>query len=114
MLRHNDPELCDFLEGQFIQAQLYGMRWARLLLGREFTVTDKQVLRIWDYMFACCLVVPGSVVSMKDPLSAELLVSSTHAEVLASRARYGPSNPLLIMLGNFMLAMLLHVSAPVL
>lgn len=110
LLRHNDPELCDFLESQFIQAQLYGMRWARLLLGREFTVTERQVLRIWDYLFASCVVFPQPVVDLMDPLSAELLASSTHAEVVASRARYGPSNPLLIMLGNFMLAMLLYVS----
>lgn len=109
LLRHSDPELCDFLEGQFIQAQLYGMRWARLLLGREFSVTDKQVLLIWDYLFASCVSFPKPVVDMLDPLSAELIANSAHAEVLASRARYGPSNALLATLGNFMLAMLLHV-----
>lgn len=109
LLRRNDPELCDFLEGQFIQSQLYGMRWARLILGREFSVTDTHVLRIWDYIFASCISFPEPVVETLDPLSVVSLASSNHADVLASRARYGPCNPLLAMLGNFMLAMLLHV-----
>jgi hypothetical protein len=29
------------------------MRWSRLLLGREFELTEMSLLRIWDYMFAC-------------------------------------------------------------
>ena len=49
-----DPELCAHLEESYVQAQLYGLRWARLLLGREFTVRDAQVFRIWDFLFACC------------------------------------------------------------
>lgn len=53
MLRGLDPPLCRHLEENFIQAQLYGMRWSRLLLGREFELTETSLLRIWDYMFAC-------------------------------------------------------------
>jgi hypothetical protein len=53
MLRGLDPPLCRHLEENFIQAQLYGMRWSRLLLGREFELTELSLLRIWDYMFAC-------------------------------------------------------------
>ena len=111
LLRHNDPELCDVLEGHYIQSQLYGMRWARLMLGREFKVTDSQVLRIWDYIFASCISLSQPLIDMLDPLSMDLLAhaSTDQAEVLASRARYGPYNSLLAMLGNFMLAMLLHV-----
>ena len=55
MLRGLDPQLCTHLEDNFIQAQLYGMRWSRLLLGREFELTEDSLLRIWDYMFACVL-----------------------------------------------------------
>jgi hypothetical protein len=53
MLRGLDPPLCRHLEENFIQAQLYGMRWSRLLLGREFELTEASLLKIWDYMFAC-------------------------------------------------------------
>lgn len=55
MLRGLDPQLCTHLEENFVQAQLYGMKWSRLLLGREFELNDKSLLRIWDYMFACVL-----------------------------------------------------------
>jgi hypothetical protein len=87
------------------------MRWARLLLSREIDVTDLQVLRMWDYMFACCLSTPSAVLDSLDPLSMELLphASGMHDAVLAAHSRYGPSNALLTALGNFMLAMLLHV-----
>lgn len=53
-LRMLDPALCTHLEECFVQAQLYGLRWSRLMLGREFSVADAQVYRIWDYIFACC------------------------------------------------------------
>lgn len=49
-----DPSLCQHLEENFVQSQLYGLRWTRLLLGREFPATDAQLFRVWDYMFACC------------------------------------------------------------
>ena len=111
LLRHNDPELCDFLEGQCIQAQLYGMRWARLMLGREFSVTNSQVLRIWDYLFASCITFPTPVIDLIDPLSMDIISSENteNVDIIASKSRYGPNNPLLNTLGNFMLAMLLHV-----
>jgi hypothetical protein len=54
LLRQLDPPLCEHLENSFIQSQIYGMRWARLLLGREFQCSDTQTLRIWDYIFAGC------------------------------------------------------------
>lgn len=50
LLRQIDPDLCAHLEGEEIHCQLYGMRWARLLLGREFPSVPKQVLRVWDYL----------------------------------------------------------------
>jgi hypothetical protein len=37
-----------------ISAQIYGLRWARLLLGREISMENCQIFRIWDYLFACC------------------------------------------------------------
>eukprot|EP01038_Epipyxis_sp_PR26KG_P004508 gene4508-6370_t len=53
-LRLLDPDLCTYLEESFVQAQLYGMRWSRLLLGREFPITHTHTLKLWDYLFACC------------------------------------------------------------
>ena len=54
LLRGLDPTLSTHLEECFIQAQLYGMRWSRLLLGREFELKEESLLKIWDYMFGCC------------------------------------------------------------
>lgn len=97
LLRAFDPELCTHLEEAYIQAQLYGMRWARLMLGREFSASETQLLRIWDYIFASCRVVEKS----SHPLELE---TSWYA-----KARSGPSSPILDALGDFMLAMLLHI-----
>jgi hypothetical protein len=58
MLRALDPALCLHLEDNYVQAQLYGMRWSRLLLGREFEAVEDSLFRIWDYIFASSLAVP--------------------------------------------------------
>jgi hypothetical protein len=129
MLRSLDPELCGHLEDNYIQAQLYGMRWARLLLGREFQCTEKGLLRLWDYMFACVLhhaihnpkqeqEESGKVESATNraksaanhPLereqSDEDIMFTTTSAAMKAQSRFGP---LLDALGDFMLAMLLHV-----
>lgn len=49
-----DPPLCNHLERLYIQSQLYGLRWSRLLLGREYPLHHHSLLLIWDYMFAAC------------------------------------------------------------
>lgn len=46
-----DSDLCGHLESEEISCQLYGMRWSRLLLSREFRSMENQVLRIWDFLF---------------------------------------------------------------
>mmetsp|Transcript_23892 Transcript_23892/g.35058 ORF Transcript_23892/g.35058 Transcript_23892/m.35058 type:complete len:725 (-) Transcript_23892:69-2243(-) len=132
MLRGLDPELCGHLEDNYIQAQLYGMRWARLMLGREFELTEGSLLRIWDYMFACMLCAKmeakekeassgtsresrPSTVSMgkAHPLAEEDsdddIVWTTTSAAMKAKSRFGPSSPLLEALGDFMLAMLLHI-----
>lgn len=53
-LRMLDSQLAAHLEQCFVHAQLYGLRWSRLLLGREFTLENDQLFPIWDYIFACC------------------------------------------------------------
>ncbi|CAG8614428.1 18236_t:CDS:10, partial [Cetraspora pellucida] len=49
-LRTIDPELYHHLKNLDIEPQLYGIRWIRLLFGREFPLN--QVLILWDGMFA--------------------------------------------------------------
>jgi hypothetical protein len=49
-----DSELCQHLEECHISAQIYGLRWCRLLLGREFTAENSLLFKLWDFLFACC------------------------------------------------------------
>lgn len=49
-LRRFDPELQQHLQKLAIQPQLYGLRWMRLLFGREFPL--KEMLAIWDALLA--------------------------------------------------------------
>ncbi|KAF0411866.1 RabGAP/TBC [Gigaspora margarita] len=49
-LRTIDIELYNHLKNLEIEPQLYGIRWIRLLFGREFPIN--QVLILWDGMFA--------------------------------------------------------------
>ncbi|RCH98076.1 hypothetical protein CU098_008334 [Rhizopus stolonifer] len=49
-LRTVDPYLYRHLENFGIEPQLYGIRWIRLLFGREFEIRD--LLKLWDAIFA--------------------------------------------------------------
>ncbi|XP_054722075.1 TBC1 domain family member 5-like [Uloborus diversus] len=50
LLKHHDVELFLYLENLEITPQIYGIRWLRLLFGREFSIHD--LLVIWDAIFA--------------------------------------------------------------
>ncbi|XP_022244255.1 TBC1 domain family member 5-like isoform X2 [Limulus polyphemus] len=50
LLRRQDPELYCHLTKLEIAPQIFGIRWLRLLFGREFPVQD--LLVIWDAIFA--------------------------------------------------------------
>jgi TBC1 domain family protein 5 len=50
LLKSKDPRLYDHLVTCNIEPQLYGLRWLRLLFGREFHLQDLLVL--WDAIFA--------------------------------------------------------------
>ena len=104
-LRELDPDLCSHLEENYIPAQLYGIRWSRLMLGREFPMTHEHCLRIWDYMFATC----RSQVNVDAPAEFRADAGLTPQESIALRSRYGPYTPLLAALGDFILAMLLQI-----
>ncbi|KAL7335731.1 hypothetical protein PS15p_201161 [Mucor circinelloides] len=49
-LRTVDPLLYRHLESFGIEPQLYGIRWVRLLFGREFDIYE--LLKLWDAIFA--------------------------------------------------------------
>jgi hypothetical protein len=119
-LRDLDPVLCKHLEDNFIPAQLYGMRWSRLLLGREFPVSHSHCLKLWDYMFATVrdddefipiynnnneLASHNNILSNNEKNKKDL--SPSMQPLLKSR--YGPYSPLLSALGDFILAMLLNI-----
>lgn len=50
LLKKRDPFLSDHLRKLKIEPQIYGLRWIRLLFGREFKIDD--VLVIWDAIFS--------------------------------------------------------------
>merc|ERR1719466_124825 len=50
LLKRHDPALFTKLEKLEIFPQLYGIRWLRLLFGREFVFRD--TLLLWDVIFA--------------------------------------------------------------
>ncbi|KAK9243917.1 rab-GTPase-TBC domain-containing protein [Lipomyces tetrasporus] len=49
-LRHIDPELERHLRQLGVEPQLWGIRWIRLLFGREFEFS--RLLNVWDCLFA--------------------------------------------------------------
>ena len=51
-LKDIDPPLQLAITAQGIYPQIYGMRWARLLFGREFEMTHASALYLWDFLFA--------------------------------------------------------------
>ncbi|KAI7897609.1 rab-GTPase-TBC domain-containing protein [Cokeromyces recurvatus] len=89
-LRTVDPLLYQHLENFGIEPQLYGLRWIRLLFGREFDIYE--LLKLWDAIFAqdptlqiveyICLVI---LLHMRD-----LLLQKDYAECLSLLMRPPP------------------------
>lgn len=122
-----DPRLSRHLEENYLQAQIYGLRWSRLLLGREFPMTHEFTFRLWDFMFASCFEAECN--SMDALLDEDIQpnVYSVFAQVRfqgykkdsnANKKRESTTDrvtyvitPLLGALADFMLAMLIHVRA---
>lgn len=50
ILKKGDPILYNRLSSLNIEPQIYGLRWVRLLFGREFQLDD--VLNLWDAIFS--------------------------------------------------------------
>jgi len=68
LLRRHDPTLCARLEKLEIFPQIYGIRWLRLLFGREFNLAD--TLELWDALLA-----DSCPPSLADQLVISLLMS---------------------------------------
>ena len=73
LLRKHDPDLFSRLEKLEIFPQIYGIRWLRLLFGREFVFRD--TLLLWDAIFAdscppslCDQLVVSLLMSIRDLL----------------------------------------------
>merc|ERR1712059_165116 len=68
LLKRHDPALYSRLEKLEIFPQIYGIRWLRLLFGREFVLSDTLVL--WDAILGV-----DKRLSLADQLVVSLLVS---------------------------------------
>lgn len=75
IVRMQDPELYNHLEALQIAPQIYGIRWMRLLFGREFGFLD--LLRIWDAII--CDRIP---MSLTEYIFSSMLL--THREKLVN------------------------------
>ncbi|XP_060077319.1 TBC1 domain family member 5-like isoform X2 [Ylistrum balloti] len=90
ILKKFDPELHLHLERLDIAPQIYGIRWVRLLFGREFPMQDLLVL--WDSLFA-----DGIGFDLVDYVFAsmllyirDLLLASDYPQCLNCLMRYPP------------------------
>ncbi|GES82722.1 TBC1 domain family member 5-like isoform X5 [Rhizophagus clarus] len=87
-----DPELHERLNELEIEPQLYGIRWIRLLFGREFPL-DK-VLTLWDGIFAedpTLRIVDHVCVAMMLLIRDDLL-KSDYTGCLSMLMRYPPTS----------------------
>ncbi|GIY67634.1 TBC1 domain family member 5 [Caerostris darwini] len=68
LLKLHDLELFLYFEQQEITPQIFGIRWLRLLFGREFTIHD--LLIVWDAIFA-----DSSTFQLVDYIFVAMLIS---------------------------------------
>ncbi|CAD5122695.1 DgyrCDS11105 [Dimorphilus gyrociliatus] len=91
LLKRFDPELRKCLEDNDIIPQFYGIRWIRLLFGREFPMQD--LLVIWDALFSDGLsldlvdyIFTAMLIYIRDQL-----ISRDYASCLSVLMRYPPA-----------------------
>ncbi|XP_065665068.1 TBC1 domain family member 5 isoform X4 [Hydra vulgaris] len=68
MLKRYDTALCQHLQKIDISPQLYGIRWVRLLFGREFSLN--KLLTLWDALFA-----EGALLDLVDFVFLAMLIN---------------------------------------
>uniref|UniRef100_UPI00358FAF07 TBC1 domain family member 5 n=1 Tax=Myxine glutinosa TaxID=7769 RepID=UPI00358FAF07 len=91
ILKKHDPELHVHLGRLEIAPQIYGIRWVRLLFGREFALQD--LLALWDAIFA-----DGRSLSLVDYIFVAMLqhirdalLSSNYQMCLGLLMKYPPA-----------------------
>ena len=102
-LAYLDPPLHRHLRACDVHPQMYGLRWARLLLGREFSLVDGQLLVLWD------LLVASASRAGSSSSSGSSSSGSSSSSSGSSGSGGGACGPLLEGLRDVMLAMLIHV-----
>ncbi|XP_023222366.1 TBC1 domain family member 5-like [Centruroides sculpturatus] len=108
ILRRHDLELFSHLETLEITPQIYGIRWLRLLFGREFPMQD--LLQIWDSIFADSLsfdlvdyVFTTMLMSIR-----ELLLTGDYTTCLKHLMKYPSISDV-----NYVIELALHLRDPV-
>ncbi|RWS01123.1 TBC1 domain family member 5-like protein, partial [Dinothrombium tinctorium] len=88
ILKRKAPDLYCFLETMQIAPQIFGIRWLRLLFGREYSMQD--LLVVWDAIFAdgvsfslCDYIFVSMLIVIK-----KLLLSSSYSECMAYLMKY--------------------------
>ncbi|ANB11587.1 hypothetical protein AWJ20_4407 [Sugiyamaella lignohabitans] len=90
ILKIVDPELYNVLVSNEIEPQIWGIRWIRLIFGREFGFN--QMLRLWDALFAA----DGSTLELIDHICVIMLIrirkilleEPHYAEILTTLLNY--------------------------
>ncbi len=117
-LKEIDPALQLALTTQGIYPQIYGMRWARLLFGREFAMTHTSALYLWDFLFAHVYQgsaegkgVGGSMGAMWGLEEVELLAPRLKKKAGDGSSKCGCVSDYSVLMnvcGDLMIAMLVH------
>lgn len=108
ILKRVDSELFFHLFNMQIEPQIFGIRWLRLLFGREFSLQD--LLVIWDAIFSdgisfslCDYIFTAMLIVIRD-----LLLSSNYSQCMNHLMRY-PSVPDT----QYILDLALHLRDPI-
>lgn len=104
-----DPELSAHLVNAEIHSQFYGLRWTRLLLGREFKLCDTHILRIWDCLFSSKKHEKSEIKNEKK--KCNFLGSEISDDYFVEKEDYCS---LLVALRDFMIAMLIYIRSDLL
>lgn len=107
IVRRQDYDLYQHLQQLEIAPQIYGIRWMRLLFGREFSLQD--LLVVWDAIFAdgisfalCDYIFAAMLIIIR-----KLLLASDYAQCLHLLMRY-PSVPDV----HYVIQLALHLRDP--
>lgn len=104
-----DPVLCTTLIDNNVYAQVYGMRWTRLLFGREFPMTHTMSFRNWDYILSAAFHNDGSSSRGSGGDASIFSACRIFAHPEKKPKRWGEYGPIIDVVGDFALGMMLNV-----